>query len=46
MAKRSKKPSSVKPGSAQHLSSEEFLKSVDKMWKAGPTVKYQNPDSW
>ncbi len=46
MAKRSKKSSSVISGSAKHLSSEDFLKNVDKMWKAGPTVKYQNPDSW
>jgi len=46
MAKRSKKSNSVKHDSARHLSSEEFLKNVDKMWKTGPTVKYQNPDSW
>ncbi len=28
------------------LSSEDFLKKVDKMWKPGPQVKYTRPDAW
>jgi hypothetical protein len=41
MAKRSK---SIKP--KRTLSSEEFLKKADRMWRAGPAVKYKDPDAW
>jgi hypothetical protein len=30
----------------KRLSSEEFLKIYDALWKEGPSVKYQNPDAW
>jgi hypothetical protein len=30
----------------KRLSSEEFLKVQESLWKEGPSVKYQNPDSW
>jgi hypothetical protein len=30
----------------KRLSDEEFLKNIRKFWKAGPKVKYQNPDRW
>jgi len=30
----------------KRLSSEEFLKGYDTLWKEGPSVKYQNPESW
>jgi hypothetical protein len=30
----------------ERLSSEEFLKLYDTLWKEGPPVKYQNPDLW
>ena len=29
----------------KRLSSNEFLKVYDSLWKEGPTVKYQNPDA-
>lgn len=28
------------------MASREFLEIYDKLWKKGPTVKYQNPDGW
>jgi precorrin-6x reductase len=28
------------------LSSEEFIKVYNSLWKDGPSVKFQNPDSW
>ena len=30
----------------KRLSSEEFMKVYDSLWKDGPSVKFQNPDSW
>jgi hypothetical protein len=30
----------------KNLSSSDFLKKADKMWRAGPAVKYNYPDSW
>ncbi len=30
----------------KRLSSEEFLKVHETLWKEGPKVKYQNPDTW
>jgi hypothetical protein len=30
----------------KRLSSKDFLEKFDTMWKEGPKVKYQNPDSW
>ena len=30
----------------KRLSSEEFLKVYDALWKEGPEVKYQTPDAW
>ena len=29
----------------KRLSSNEFLKVYDSLWKEGPAVKYQNPDA-
>jgi hypothetical protein len=29
----------------ERLSSEEFLKIYDALWKEGPKVKYQSPDT-
>jgi len=47
MEKRSKRTRAARPASSKkQLSSEEFLKKADKLWRAGPEVKYQNPDSW
>jgi len=52
MAKRSKlsiktTAKSVKlTQSKRHLSSEEFLKKADKLWREGPLVKYKDPDAW
>lgn len=31
---------------AKRTSSEEFLKGYNEIWKSGPSVKYNNPDSW
>lgn len=52
MAKRSKllikttnKPVKL-TSSKRHLSSEEFLKKADKLWREGPIVKYKDPDAW
>jgi len=30
----------------KRLSSEEFLRVHDALWKDGPKIKYQNPDAW
>ena len=30
----------------RRLTSEEFLKVHEELWKEGPKVKYLNPDSW
>ena len=30
----------------QRSSSEAFLNGYDSLWKEGPIVKYDNPDSW
>jgi len=47
MEKRSKRTKAVRLASSKkRLSSEEFLKKADKLWRTGPEVKYQNPDSW
>ncbi len=47
MAKRSKQRKSSKLTPAKkRLSSEDFLKSVGKLWRAGPEVKYKDPDAW
>jgi hypothetical protein len=32
--------------SKKRLSSEDFLKKADKLWRQGPEVKYKYPDSW
>ncbi len=30
----------------KRLSSEEFLKGFDAIWKEGPKTAYQNPNAW
>ena len=30
----------------KRLSSEEFLKFQNEIWKPGPPVRYQTPDKW
>jgi len=30
----------------KRLSSEEFRKVYDNLWKEGPEIKYQSPDAW
>ena len=30
----------------KRLSSEEFSKVYDSLWKEGPAVKYRSPDAW
>jgi hypothetical protein len=30
----------------KRLSTEEFRKIYDTLWKEGPKVKYQSPDEW
>jgi hypothetical protein len=32
--------------SKKRLSSEDFLKKADKLWREGPVVKYKYPDAW
>jgi len=32
--------------SKKHLSSKDFLKKADNLWREGPRVKYKYPDSW
>jgi len=34
----------VKIENRERLSSQEFQKVYEKIWQAGPTIKYQNPD--
>jgi hypothetical protein len=47
MAKRSKTTRTVKlTPSKKRLSSEDFLKKADKLWREGPPVKYKYPDAW
>ena len=31
---------------SKKLSSQEFLKVYDTLWKEGPKTAYQNPNSW
>lgn len=31
---------------AKKTTSEELIKGYDAIWKSGPSVKYNNPDSW
>ena len=38
--------SSAQKSKQKRLSSEEFLKVHDEIWKPGPSVNYQNPDNW
>ena len=30
----------------KRLSSEEFIKVYDSLWKEGPSVRFPSPDSW
>jgi hypothetical protein len=30
----------------KRLSTEEFRKVYDNLWKEGPRIKYQSPDAW
>jgi hypothetical protein len=30
----------------KRLSSQEFLKAYDSLYKEGPKTKYQNPEKW
>jgi hypothetical protein len=30
----------------KRLSSEEFRKVYDNVWKEGPKIKYQSPEAW
>lgn len=30
----------------KRLSSDEFLKVYETIWREGPKIKYQSPDSW
>jgi len=47
MGKGSKQTKSAKlAGSKKHLSSKDFLKKADRLWRAGPAVKYKDPDGW
>jgi hypothetical protein len=52
MAKRSKHVTKATAGaikltpSKEHLSSKDFLKKADKLWREGPRVKYKYPDAW
>jgi hypothetical protein len=32
--------------SKEHLSSKNFLKKADTLWREGPPVKYKYPDAW
>jgi hypothetical protein len=36
----------LKNATRKRLTSEEFLRIQEKLWKEGPKVKYPNPDSW
>jgi hypothetical protein len=52
MAKRSKHETKAKARaikltpSKEHLSSKDFLKKADKLWREGPKVKYKYSDAW
>jgi len=47
MGKRSKQTKPTKlTVSRKHLSSKDFLKKADRLWRAGPAVKYKDPDAW
>jgi hypothetical protein len=52
MAKRSKHVTKATAraikltSSKEHLSSKEFLKKADMLWREGPKVKYRYPDAW
>jgi hypothetical protein len=47
MAKRSKQRKSSKlTPPKRRLSSKDFLESAEKLWRAGPEVRYRNPDAW
>lgn len=51
MAKRSKQTKHTSKSikltpSKKHLSSEDFLKKADKLWRSGPSVRYKDPDAW
>jgi hypothetical protein len=45
MEKANKRKSKLTPPK-KRLSSDDFLKSAQKLWRAGPEVKYKNPDAW
>jgi hypothetical protein len=44
-AKLSPKSEKLTP-SNRRMSSEDFLKKAERLWRAGPEVKYRYPDSW
>jgi hypothetical protein len=47
MARQSKQPKSAKLKPAKkRMSSEAFLKKANKIYQAGPPVKYTSPDAW
>jgi hypothetical protein len=52
MAKRSKHISKATPreikltSSKKRLSSKDFLKKANEIWREGPKVKYKYPDVW
>jgi hypothetical protein len=46
MEKASKHRKSKLTPPKKRLSSDDFLKSAQKLWRAGPEVKYKNPDAW
>ena len=43
---KSKKPNSSIENRQKRLSSEEFLKFQDEIWKPGPQVRYKDPEKW
>ena len=47
MGKRSKQTKSPKlTVSKRNISSKDFLKKAERLWRAGPAVKYKDPDAW
>ena len=36
----------LKINSRKRMSSKEFFKVYDALWKEGPETKYQAPESW
>jgi hypothetical protein len=46
MEKRSRQRKTKFTPPKRRLSSKDFLKSAEKLWRAGPEVRYKNPDSW